>query len=92
MDHTRLHEPQGDSQDGRAGEIRTRGLLVPNRTYRPTVFGSILALDIEISASLLTLKTNTRSQREGTWGETVRLANEAPTPTPVTSVTITGSA
>ncbi len=37
-----------------SGEIRTRGLLVPNRRLRPTVFGSILALSSESGASLLT--------------------------------------
>ena len=39
---------------GRAGEIRTRGLLVPNRGLRPTVFGSILARHRYLRASLLT--------------------------------------
>jgi hypothetical protein len=39
---------------GRAGEIRTRGLLVPNRRSRPTVFDSILARRPELTASLLT--------------------------------------
>jgi hypothetical protein len=38
-----------------SGEIRTRGLLVPNRRLRPTVFGSILAPHRQLSASLLTL-------------------------------------
>ena len=39
---------------GRAGEIRTRGLLVPNRRLRPTVFGMILAPHAQTGASLLT--------------------------------------
>src|ERR1700693_6165896 len=43
-----------DKRDGRAGEIRTRGLLVPNRTCRPTVFDSILARLTQRRASLLT--------------------------------------
>ena len=41
---------------GRAGEIRTRGLLVPNRRLRPIVFGSIVARLTQRRASLLTHK------------------------------------
>lgn len=41
--------PQANSGGGRMS-----GVLVPNRRLRPTVFGSILAPEPEISANLLT--------------------------------------
>src|SRR5712692_1532731 len=47
-------------RNGRAGEIRTRGLLVPNRRLRPTVFVSILARWLGLLASLLTRMTDSR--------------------------------
>src|SRR5712691_1909113 len=69
---------------GRAGEIRTRGLLVPNRRLRPTVFSLILALETQSAASLLiprfwvrSLLDHQHGVRRGILGRCLRLTRSA---------------
>src|SRR5712664_3661720 len=57
---------------GRAGAIRTRGLLVPNRRLRPTVFNSILTRDSVTAASLNSLVVGSAGVPRSQWWSRVQ--------------------